>query len=142
MTEKESLLDKRFSSDKEAITHVEPLVMDLKDRLGIEEERFYDFLVCVTEAANNAIMHGNKYDEKKSFGINVSKEGGSLVCRIEDEGGGFDPTAIPDPTEAGELLKDHGRGVFIIRKLADRVDFDFSGKGSKITMYFNLADRE
>ncbi len=142
MTEKESLLDKRFASDKEAITHVEPLLMDLKDRLRIEEERFYDFLVCVTEAANNAIMHGNKYDESKSFGISIGKEGDSLVCRIDDEGGGFDPTTIPDPTEAGELLKDHGRGVFIIRKLADRVDFDFSGKGSRISMYFDLTKRK
>ena len=96
-------------------------------------------LVAVSEAVTNAMIHGNKSKEAKNVTLGISLPKENSVCfTIEDEGIGFDSEAIPDPTSPENIEKPHGRGVFLMKNLADNVEF--LNEGSKVKMDFNLED--
>lgn len=105
--------------------------------LGVDETALFNIKLCVEEAVRNAIVHGNKKDESKKVKISYWVEDGRLTIEIEDEGKGFAPKKLPDPTEEENLLKEHGRGVFLILHLMDEVVY--SERGNKIRMTKNLA---
>ncbi|MEY4110166.1 MAG: hypothetical protein RLZZ46_520, partial [Bacteroidota bacterium] len=92
------------------------------------EDHYGNILVAVTEAVNNAIQHGNKFDPAKEIEVEYEKKKNSLVFRITDQGQGFDFTTIPDPTDPENLEKINGRGVFLMFKLADKVNFKENGR--------------
>jgi serine/threonine-protein kinase RsbW len=116
-----------LNSDINEITKVEGLVSDIFDRYHINHELYGNVLIALTEAANNAIMHGNGYDADKKVIINFDFAEPVLKIRVTDEGKGFDFDNLPDPTEPEYIDKPCGRGVFLIKRLADKVDFDKSG---------------
>ena len=86
------------------------------------------------EAVNNAIVHGNKYDEKKFVNIYILLENNLLKVTIEDQGAGFKPSEVPDPTEPENLENVNGRGVFLMKNLAD--ELEFNKKGNKVILKF------
>jgi serine/threonine-protein kinase RsbW len=116
-----------LNSDINEITKVEGLVSDIFDRYHINHELYGNVLIALTEAANNAIMHGNGYDADKKVIINFDFAEPVLKIRVSDEGKGFDFDNLPDPTEPEYIDKPCGRGVFLIKRLADKVDFDRAG---------------
>ncbi len=116
-----------LNSDINEITKVEGLVSEIFDRYHINHELYGNVLIALTEAANNAIMHGNQYDADKKVIINFDFAEPVLKIRVTDEGKGFDFDNLPDPTEPEYLDKPCGRGVFLIKRLADKVDFDKAG---------------
>ena len=85
-------------------------------------------LIALTEAVSNAIIHGNKCDESKKVIINTLSFADKICLRIEDEGNGFDPHNLPDPTAPENLMTLGGRGVFLMQHLADTVSFSESGR--------------
>lgn len=90
--------------------------------------------LAVREALANAIIHGNDSDPAKPVFISVAvNESCDLLIIIRDSGSGFDPSGVPDPTVGDSLLASHGRGVFLMQKLMDRVDFRF-GQGTEVIM--------
>ena len=76
--------------------------------------------LAMNEAVVNAIRHGNREEASKTVRISMRWGGGSVWCRVEDQGEGFDPADLPDPLDQEHLLLTHGRGVFLIGQTADR----------------------
>jgi serine/threonine-protein kinase RsbW len=92
-------------------------------KLGVDENKLADIAISVTEAVTNAVVHGNKNDLKKKVFIKLEADTSRVEITVEDEGNGFDPESIQNPIEEGNLLKEVGRGVFILKSLMDKVDF-------------------
>lgn len=117
-----------FASTTDNISIVEKLVDELVEKYSIKEDFYGNILIALTEAVNNAIVHGNKLDEDKNVHVRVSSEEAVLRFHIEDEGPGFDYDNLPDPTAPENIEKPNGRGVFLMRNLADRCEFHEDGK--------------
>jgi len=92
-------------------------------KLGVDENKLADIAISVTEAVTNAVVHGNKNDLKKKVSIKLKAESSRVEITVEDEGNGFDTESIQSPIEEGNLLKEVGRGIFILKSLMDKVDF-------------------
>ncbi|MDA0883006.1 MAG: ATP-binding protein [Bacteroidetes bacterium] len=112
-----------FSSTTANIAIVENLVDELCETHSIKEDFYGNILIALTEAVNNAIVHGNKLDEDKQVRVAVSHSGEVLKFTIQDEGPGFDYDNLPDPTAPENIEKPNGRGVFLMKNLADRCEF-------------------
>ena len=126
-----------FSSKSENIAMVESMIDSLCDRYEISEDHYGNILVAVTEAVTNAIQHGNKNDSSKSINLTFQPLETFLTFSITDEGFGFDFTNLPDPTDPENIEKPHGRGIFLMRHLADKVDFE--NEGRKVILSFQIA---
>lgn len=128
----------KFASKAENISIVEKFIDDLRTELNIGDDVYGNILISITEAANNAMLHGNKADEKKQveLGYELDERGKNLSFIIKDQGPGFDYTKLPDPTAPENLEKTSGRGVFLMMQLADMVVF--SDKGATVEMQFKI----
>ena len=122
-----------ISSSLENLPKVEAMIERVCEDLGVSEELFGNVLIAVTEAVNNAIIHGNQNDINKVVGVTANKNGKGLVFTITDEGNGFDFENIPDPTAPENIEKLNGRGIFLMKNLADNVEYDLNGKKVSIT---------
>jgi len=118
----------KFSSNTENIRIVENLVDELVSEYQISEEFYGNILISLTEAVNNAIVHGNKLDPNKNVQLVCKVENKTIIFQIEDEGPGFDYDNLPDPTAPENIEKPNGRGVFLMRNLADKCAFLEDGK--------------
>lgn len=92
--------------------------------------------VGLTEALSNAMLYGNGRDPAKRVRIEVSWESGCVVTRVTDEGRGFDPGRVPDPTEPDNVSKVGGRGLFLMRALMDEVHFNPAGNSVTLVLRF------
>lgn len=125
-------------SQLESIEHVVDRLVEHCRRAGFDEERIrLNFRVGVAEAIANAMLYGNRTDPGKRVRVEARFAPESVIVRISDEGGGFDPAALPDPTLPTNRTLERGRGVFLIRKLMDRVEFN--EEGNSITMELRAA---
>lgn len=101
--------------------------------LGFEDDRLrLNLRVGVTEALANAMLYGNGRDPAKRVRVEANVSPNEVTVRVTDEGRGFDPGALTDPTLPGNRSRPGGRGIFLIRKLMDRVEFN--ERGNSITM--------
>lgn len=127
-----------FPSHPDSIVKVESFVEGLRDRYSIKDDVFGNILISITEAANNAIIHGNKCEDDKEVIIDAEYNDGSnvLIFRVKDQGDGFDFNNLPDPTSPENLEKISGRGVFLMKQLSDWVIF--SDEGSTVELQFRL----
>jgi serine/threonine-protein kinase RsbW len=90
--------------------------------------------LAVREAIANAIIHGNHRDPARTVRVHISvNEECDLLITVEDSGLGFDPNGLANPTAAPNLLANHGRGIFLMKQLMDRVDFKFD-QGTEVRM--------
>jgi serine/threonine-protein kinase RsbW len=117
-----------FQSKPENIAIVERLIDEMCEQHSVIEEHYGDILIAMTEGVNNAIVHGNKLDVNKSVSVEYEKRGKDLFFRITDEGAGFDYENLPDPTAPENLERPNGRGVFLMRNLADECLFEENGR--------------
>jgi serine/threonine-protein kinase RsbW len=129
-----------LSSKFEEMNRLEPFVDNLKKWAGFSEEDSNRIMLTLSEAVNNAIMHGNKQDPRKQVFIQTTwnKEEGTLQISIEDEGDGFNPEEVPNPLKDENLLNEGGRGIYLIKQYAD--DIQFSENGTKVTITFHLEE--
>ena len=134
-----TLPELRFDSKPENIAVVEKLIDQISADHGIVAEHYGNVLIAMTEGVNNAIVHGNKLDETKSVSVSGAIDEKSLVFRITDEGPGFDYDNLPDPTAPENIEKPHGRGVFLMRHLADECAFEDEGRIVELTFTDVLA---
>jgi serine/threonine-protein kinase RsbW len=79
------------------------------------------------EAVNNSIVHGNKEDVNKRVFLSLHMDEDTVQILVEDQGEGFDYTNLPDPTKPENLENIHGRGIYLIKHLADEVEFYKNG---------------
>ena len=134
-----TLPELRFDSKPENIAVVEKLIDKISADHGIVADHYGNVLIAMTEGVNNAIVHGNKLDETKSVSVSCAIDEKTLVFRITDEGPGFDYDNLPDPTAPENIEKPHGRGVFLMRHLADECAFKDEGRIVELTFTDVLA---
>ncbi|NUO84399.1 ATP-binding protein [candidate division KSB1 bacterium] len=116
------------------LQEIETLAEQSAQLAGLSEEERDSLAIAVTEVGNNAIIHGNKRDPNKQVYLYIHVQDGEVRVVIRDEGAGFNPEALSNPLDPENLLRESGRGVFIVRSLMDEVSFDFSKGGTEITM--------
>jgi len=124
----------QLPSTLESITVLENLIEEIADKFKVSEDAFANMMTCLNEAANNAIVHGNKLDPDKKVIVNADVDAKRSVWTITDEGEGFDYNHLPDPTAEENLEKPTGRGVFILKHLADQCIFNSSG--NEVELHF------
>ena len=139
MTRANQKFELEFPSTIQQVAKVEKFLEHIKATLEIDDERFYKILVATTEAVNNGIIHGNKRDINKKVCLRCWVENTWLLISVHDEGPGFDSDHIPDPRKDENLLLDHGRGVFLIRSLMDKVEFSNDPTGASVVMTLGLG---
>ena len=126
----------KIPSIKENVSIVESFIENAGDKIEIKDSIYGNVLVSVTEAVNNAIVHGNKEDKNKKVKIILYKNKKSVRFVIEDEGIGFDYNNLPDPTSPENIEKIKGRGIFLIKNLSDKTKFKNGGR--VVDMLFKL----
>ena len=118
------------------VHRVERFLIKVNVVLKINDERFSTLLVVLTEAVNNAITHGNKRNPTKKVIVTCVREGDMLVVTVKDEGKGFNPNTVPDPIHEDNLLRESGRGVFLMRQLMESVSYNKNG--NEVTMRMKI----
>lgn len=125
-----------ISSNPNNILELESYLKDLEFDFILDDEKYADILISLTEAVNNAIIHGNKGDESKKVNIYMREKADGVAFCVTDEGAGFNHNRVPDPTCAEKLECCGGRGVYIMKMLADKIVF--ADNGSTVEMYFSI----
>jgi serine/threonine-protein kinase RsbW len=127
----------KFTSDFQNLAKAEEILEAINNNLTLSEENYGNILLSLSEAINNAIVHGNKMDKNKFVTVSYRILPDTIEISVEDQGQGFDPNSIPDPTAPENIERETGRGIFIIKNLSDEVIFEKNGR--KITMKFRLT---
>jgi serine/threonine-protein kinase RsbW len=107
----------------EAVADAAAAATDFVKSCGFDEQAAFTIDMAVREAVTNAMVHGNQEDETKSVEVVFNCLGNALEIEVRDQGEGFDPTVVPDPTEPANILKTSGRGIFLIRSFMDEVEW-------------------
>lgn len=126
------------ASTPESLYSVEEFILNIASELSIEEDKLYGIMLSVSEATTNAIYHANKQDANKSVTVAVTVTQRNFAVSIKDQGPGFNPVNIPDPTQPENLLKDSGRGLFLMRVYSRSVTFNPSPTGTEIRLEFDI----
>ena len=121
-------------SDFNSISKVEILIDGVCSKLKVNPEYYGNVLIAVTEAVNNAILHGNRQDSQLSVDVKVGDKFDDFCFRIKDQGKGFDFDNLPDPTAPENIEREDGRGIFLMKSLAEEVKF--CDGGSCVDIYF------
>ncbi len=133
-TKKGSNFELTIPSRLEEIETVERLAEKAADQMNFNEEEKDSLAIAVTEAVNNAIIHGNKKDVNKKVHIKFFLQEKKLIVTVKDEGEGFNPDSLSDPLAPENLLKESGRGIFILSTLMDDVKFNFGKDGTEVQL--------
>ena len=127
----------KLKSQPDQIREVENVVDELKNELAFKEDAYANIMIAVTEAVNNGITHGNKSDPQKWVHVGFeAKIPYRLVVTVADEGEGFNPDSLSDPTAPENIENIGGRGVFLMKHLAD--ELNFLNDGRMVQMVFNI----
>lgn len=109
----------------------------LKD-VKISAEKYNNILLALTEAVNNAIVHGNKNDIHKQIQLEFIITDSYIKVIVTDEGEGFDLNKVPDPTLPENLLSEHGRGIYIMKHFVDELSVEKTNTGNSLILKINL----
>lgn len=126
----------RLSSEAKSIEKVELFVSKLVRRYRLNDDQHGNILISLTEAVNNAIIHGNCEDSSKKVSISLREAKDKLAIQVSDEGCGFDYKQVPDPTKEENICKCGGRGVFLMQHLSDKIAYRNGGR--TVEMQFKL----
>lgn len=129
----------RLQSKTENLTQVESLIDEVCEEWHVGEDNYGNILIAVTEAVNNAIQHGNKLDPEKSFELEVESTESQVTFKVRDEGPGFNFDDLPDPTDPQNIENPHGRGIFLMKHLADSVEFSEDGRVVELKFKFTSS---
>jgi serine/threonine-protein kinase RsbW len=123
-------------NDLRAIERSVEYLMERARAAGFEDDRLrLNFRVGLTEALANAMLYGNCRDPRKRVRVEASVSREQLVVQVTDEGRGFNPNSILDPTLPANRLRPGGRGLFLIRNLMDRVEFNERGNSIRMVLF-------
>lgn len=129
----------KLSSSIESLSKIEGFIVRFYGDKACVGGLYGNILIALSEGVTNAIVHGNKHDLKKTVYLSMQVLPTEVIFAIADEGKGFDFEAVPDPTLPENLEKPNGRGIFLMRNLADTISFE--GKGSKVKLTFKYSNR-
>ncbi len=98
-------------------------VTNIQEKSQLEDETTGNLMLLLSEAVTNAIVHGNKLDKKKKVEVEVQINSNKIVSTVKDQGDGFEPNTANNPLKEENLLKDSGRGIFLIKEISDSMDY-------------------
>jgi len=116
---------------------IESFIDNAKEKFELNDDIYGNIMIAVTESVNNAIKHGNLNETSKNVSLSLSLYESQIVFRVEDQGKGFDFHNLPDPTAPENLEKPGGRGIFLMKHLADEVVFLENGRVVELTFYID-----
>ena len=128
----------RFPSIRSNIKEVESFLLKICEEKFIGQEEVDRIMIAVTEAVNNAMIHGNGLNPSKSVELLCECNNEQMEFVVRDEGDGFEPDTVPDPRMDSNLLKEGGRGVLIIRCMMDAVEFRRHKMGMELRLTINI----
>jgi len=123
-----------IKSEVKNLRIIEKAIDEVSSEMKFSEDNYGKIMVSAMEAVNNAIIHGNKSDSNKTVIVEIKHVRNQLKICVEDEGPGFNPGIIPDPTKPENIEKLNGRGIFLMSRLTDKIEFN--EKGNRVTMTF------
>ena len=119
------------------LREVEKAIDEISSEFNFKEEKYGNILIAALEAANNAILHGNKLDDTKDVVITFTIEEDVFKIKVADSGPGFNYEDIPDPTAPENIENVSGRGIFLMEKLSDEINFENEGAIVELTFKLN-----
>ncbi len=128
----EEMTELALPSRIEAIEDAALAAAEFVSRSGIGEESAFGIDMAVREAVTNAVLHGNQQDESKVVEIKFKSSATDLEITVRDEGKGFNPESVPDPTAQQNLLKTSGRGILFMRTFMDEVEWSRHPAGGTV----------
>jgi len=128
-----------INSSYDELLKVEEFFSKFFKENNLDENLLGDVLLAVSEAATNAIVHGNKLQFEKEVKINVSLTEEKMSVKIKDEGNGFKIDQISDPTKPENLLKESGRGIFIMKNCVHNISYNFTPQGTEVILEIDIS---
>lgn len=125
----------RINSDVRNIDIIEGIVGEVCKDIVQSNVQAGNILVAVLEAVANCIIHGNKRDSLKFVDMKITYDSSEIVFEISDEGAGFDPDLIPDPTSKENIENPNGRGIFLMKRLTDEFTYSLRDKTFVLKFY-------
>ena len=138
MTTKHTEFRLTLSSNPKQVRKVEAFLDKVNANLHLDEIQMNKVMISLTEAVNNAIIHGNKFDDTKKVHVTCEVLPGWALFLVQDEGRGFDPGRVANPLKAENLLRESGRGIFLMKTLMDKVEFELNEPGLMVRLWLNL----
>jgi serine/threonine-protein kinase RsbW len=132
----EQYLTRTLLSTQKSVDELQPLVENFVSQGNLPPDCAPTILVSLTEAVNNAIIHGNCNDSTKAVEVKMACNEQGVSVSVSDQGNGFNPDAIADPTSPENIVKCGGRGVYIMKSLSHGVKY--SDNGSTVEMFFRI----
>ena len=128
-----------LSSKPRNIGKVEGFLKKIDRAAHLDEIQDHKLMIALTEAVNNAILHGNKSHDEKMVHVVCEVQEDGLLFTVTDQGKGFKPDAVANPLKEENLLKESGRGIFLMRTLMDRVEFRRTREGMEVKLWLVLS---
>jgi serine/threonine-protein kinase RsbW len=104
---------------EEVLSQLEAQGWEMSDTFGVQ--------LAMEEALVNAVKHGNRSDPAKNVSVRCEISSESFCAQVTDEGDGFDPSQVPDPTDPEQIENPHGRGILLMRNFMSRVEYNERG---------------
>jgi serine/threonine-protein kinase RsbW len=132
----------RMESTLESVNKAEEMADRISAQAGFDEDTRSGISMAVREGMINAVLHGNAYDPAKRVNLTMEQSGQQLIFTITEEGKGFVPDEVPDPLAPENLLKESGRGIFLMRAFMDEVRFRKLNPGTEIILIKRLQGND
>ena len=126
-----------LASNPKNIGKIERFLKTIGRSVRLDEIQFHKLMVSLTEAVNNAIVHGNHSIPAKKVHVTCELLPGWILLMIHDEGKGFRPEKIGNPLAKENLLRESGRGIFLMRTLMDKVEFEVGKSGTLVRLWLD-----
>ena len=139
MTSKQLVFRLTLPSTPKSIGKVETFLTKINRSQHLNEIQFHKVMVSLTEAVNNAIVHGNHSNMAKKVHITCEVLPGWLLFMVNDQGRGFKPELVGNPLKKENLLLESGRGIFLMRTLMDKVEFDGNRMGMQVRLWLDMG---
>ncbi|MBM3287181.1 MAG: ATP-binding protein [Candidatus Eisenbacteria bacterium] len=126
-----------FPSRLELLPVLDRLVQGITEQMEFDEDAAGEVAISVIEAGTNAIQHGHKHNQEKQVDFRFDMRPDYLLVTVVDSGPGFEPDMIPrnDPSNPEDLMRSSGRGIYIMRRMMDQVDFDIDpARGTRVLL--------
>ena len=130
---------KEIISDPDLMPEVEEFILNIAHEINLKEEKHNDLALSTAEAISNSIVHGNKLDKNKKVLVTVTVTDSQMIIMFKDEGKGFNPNDVPDPTAPENILKDSGRGIHIMKSFIDELKYNFTPEGTEAILVIGLG---
>lgn len=130
---------KIYNSNPEFLPEIEKFILEtIEKEIKLDPQKKDSIEIVISEAAANSIIHGNRKDPNKKVAIKIVLDANKIVISFKDEGVGFKPENVPDPTQPENILKGSGRGLHIMKSLADDIKYKFTKNTTELIVTFNI----